>query len=155
MYVIPWHTYVMTYICDSHIMWTWHHLRATDLPPAEPGPVSQGSPGHQTQPHPPAAGSHPGSGGQARHEAGQHQAPRPCHQAQEALVSKTRRSILGSDGMTLIRLLKLLFECSRSALIALLVFTDLERWRLTALDKLVLHRQTDVTRRHMSIFLIF
>ena len=34
---------------------------------------------------------------------------------------------LGSDGVTLILLLKLLFECSQSALIALLVFTDLER----------------------------
>ena len=60
---------------------------------------------------------------------------------------KTRRSILGSDCMTLISMpltaLSMLADCSLNALIALRLLSDLERWRLTALDKLEPDGRTD------------
>ena len=67
------------------------------------------------------------------------------------MKNKTRRSILGSDGMTLIlSALWVPSECSLGALwvldyslIAPWVLSDLERWRLTALAKLETNGRTD------------
>ena len=73
---------------------------------------------------------------------------------------KTRRSILGSDCMTLILMLCMLSECSMTALWLLWLLSDPERWRLTALDNFVPHRQTDThcdtlsSCRRQKIFLV-
>ena len=53
-------------------------------------------------------------------------------------LNKTRRSIWGSDCMTLILLVSL------STLIVLWLIYNLERWRLTALDKLAPDGRTDI-----------